>query len=141
MAKNRLVMTQRVGGDAQRKCSAVLHVAGVHGQYHVADDAVMGALAETGSNRSAAGKLGQIRADFGQQCVNEQSIDTGNLGEVHSEDAIVLGAKVVARLAGIHLRGRDFSGARQRFCFGSALEAKWTRCRCTSSSHSATSWR
>jgi hypothetical protein len=42
--------------------------------------------------------------------VNEQSIDTGNLGEVHSEDAIVLGAKVVARLAGIHLRGRDFSG-------------------------------
>jgi hypothetical protein len=27
--------------------------------------------------------------------VNEQRVDTGNLGEVHSEDAIVLGAKIV----------------------------------------------
>lgn len=58
MAKNRLVMTQRVGGDAQRKCSAVLHVAGVHGQYLAAADAVIGAQAQPGSKRSGAAKLG-----------------------------------------------------------------------------------
>jgi len=49
--------------------------------------------------------------------MNQQSVDTGNLGEVHSEYAIVLGAKVVVGAARIHLRGRDFSGARQRFLF------------------------
>jgi hypothetical protein len=49
--------------------------------------------------------------------VNEQSVDTGNLGKVHSEDAIVLGAKVIVGATGIHLRGGDFSRTRQRFLF------------------------
>ena len=98
-------MMQCVSGDAQRKRGAVLHMAGPHRQDLAATDAVVGAQAQPGSKRCGAAKLGQIGADFGQQCVNEQSVDTGNLGEVHSEDAIVLGAKVVVGLAGIHLGG------------------------------------
>jgi hypothetical protein len=49
--------------------------------------------------------------------MNQQSVDTGNLGEIHCENAIVLAAKVVVGLAGIHLGGRDFSGFWQRFLF------------------------
>jgi hypothetical protein len=49
--------------------------------------------------------------------MNEQCVDAGNLGEVHSEDSMMLDAKVVVGVAGIHLRGRDFFGARQRFLF------------------------
>ncbi len=110
-------MMQRVSGDAERKRGAILHVAGAHGQYLAAADAVVGTQAQPGSKRCGAAKLGQIGADFGQQGMNQQSVDTGNLGEVHTEYAIVLGAKVVVGVAGIHLRGRDFLGARQRFLF------------------------
>ena len=46
IAKNRLVAMQRVGGDAQRKCGAVLHVAGAHGKYLSTADAVIRAQAQ-----------------------------------------------------------------------------------------------
>ena len=46
MAKNRLVVMQRVSGDAERKRGTVLHVAGAHGKYLAAADAVIGAQAQ-----------------------------------------------------------------------------------------------
>jgi len=112
VTQNRLAVMQRMSGDTQRKRGAVLHVAGAHGQYLAAADAIIWTLAQPGSKHCDAAELGQIRADFGQHGMNQQSVDTGNLGEVHSEDAIVLGAKVVVGVAGIHFRGRDFFGAR-----------------------------
>ena len=57
------------------------------------------------ANAAALRNLDKSGPTQSKQCVNEQSVDTWNLGEVHSEDAIVLGAKVVVGLAGIHLGG------------------------------------
>lgn len=57
IAKNRLVVMQCVGDDAQRQCGAVLHVAGAHGQYLAAADAVVGTQAQPGSKRAALRNL------------------------------------------------------------------------------------
>ena len=46
VAQNRLVVMQRMSGDAQRKRVAVLDVAGAHGQYLATADAVIGAEAQ-----------------------------------------------------------------------------------------------
>jgi hypothetical protein len=46
MAKNRLVVMQRVSGDAERKRGAVLHVAGAHGKYLAAADTAIGTQAQ-----------------------------------------------------------------------------------------------
>jgi len=55
--------------------------------------------------------------------MNQLSVDAGNLVEVHTENAIVLGAKVVVGVARINLRGRnlDRSGLGTRFGLFSSL--------------------
>ena len=58
MAKNRLVVMQGVGGDAERKRGAVLHVASADGKYLTAADAVVGTEAQPGCKRCGAAKLG-----------------------------------------------------------------------------------
>ena len=46
VAKDRLVVMQRVSGDAERKRGAVLHMAGAHGKDLAAADTVVGAQAQ-----------------------------------------------------------------------------------------------
>ena len=46
VAKDRLVVMQRVSGDAERKRGAVLHMAGAHGKYLAAADAVIRAQSQ-----------------------------------------------------------------------------------------------
>ena len=45
VTKNRLVVMQRVSGEAERERGAILHVAGAHGKYPAAD-AITGAQAQ-----------------------------------------------------------------------------------------------
>jgi hypothetical protein len=56
--------------------------------------------------------------------MNQQGVDPRNLGEVHSEDAIVLGSKVIAGSVSVHLRRRGLLGAGQRLLFGIGLGGK-----------------
>src|ERR1035437_3098057 len=92
-----LAAMQRLGRDAQGPVQPVTRPAGFAGQDLAATLAVVGRYPQPGGEGRDIGKARQIGPNLRQRGVYRDGLESGNRGQIHSQDAVQVGAQSKAK--------------------------------------------
>ena len=103
-SKVTLGTAQRVGAKPKSKSSTALHLARFTGQDFAAADWILRAESEPGCESRGVAEPTEIRANLGQDDLRRNRADPGNIGKIHTSDAIGLASKVEAGVVALTLK-------------------------------------
>ena len=103
VAYSRVTLAGAVRGHAQGVRGAALDGAGVRGEDFAAGDAMIGTQAQPRGKVFRGGKLREIAADLGEECVHVDRAQTWQGGQIDAEDAMQVAAQVELRLIALGL--------------------------------------